>query len=149
MNESKNETPWHLPWKEICEQCNEMRGTRYDKQKDLLKNLFNIFNKDIPKMANFLGVSVVSLREKLVREGIHKKKKYKERKIGELRKLIRDSPDDAFKNMTYKDLKEKFKGYNVNHITRLLRKEGKTYKKMWIWAKYDTNKYYMKGTQNG
>ena len=146
MNESKGETPWNLPWKDICEQCNQMRSTNYKTQKELLKNLYETFDKSIPNMADFLGVNVSSLREKLVREGIHKKKKYKERKVGKLRQFIRDSPDDAFKNMTYRDLKEKFKGHNVNHITRLLRKEGKIYKKLWIWARYDTNKYYMKGT---
>ena len=140
MNESHNETAWHHPWKEICEGCNRMRGTNFSTQKDLLDNLYLTFSKNIPRMANFLGVHIVSLREKLVREGIREKKAYKKRKINGFRKIIRDSPDDAFINMTRGDLKKKFSEYSIIHVTKVLRSEGKQYKKKYYWAKYDKPK---------
>ena len=142
MNESLNETAWHHPWKEMCEACNADMGTKFETQREVLEAVYELFDKKLTDSSAFLGVHVVSLREKLIREGIYKKKIYKKKKrrIGRLRQAIRDAPPNAFANMTRSDLKDKFQDYSIIYITRLLGIEGRTYKKKWYWAKADKPK---------
>jgi len=145
MNKSKNDTNWSpIDWVEICTSLNNEFGTHYKNQRAILRRLY-YSGISLSKMAEFIGISVQTLTNKLVREGIHEIKKYGPRqKVGELRKFIRNKPIDFFEEMDPKELEKLFPNHNINHVRKVLIQEGKQWKKKWYWAKYDKDKYYQK-----
>jgi hypothetical protein len=144
MNKSKFESKHTLPWGELLEICNNSFGVNYKSQPAILRHMYNKFDKNINEISNFLGVSPSVVRNKLINEGVHKAKKYKKREVGPVRKMIRESAIDAFINMDLEDIKEAFPNYNTSYVCKVMRQEGREWRKRWYWCKYDKDKYYRK-----